>query len=140
MWIWLVALGGAGVFTLALGLLHFFLPVLLDFSHGIPREGPPLRPLRLGPLSYGTTRQDVYGIAWVMNHAASYTLVSIGVVDLLAYRWLGSGLGPWLAGWIAGWWLLRAASQFYLGQRRGDWIVAGWFLLLALMHGGAAWL
>src|SRR5690554_2339901 len=117
------ALGVAGVFTSALGIVHFFFPVLLDFAQAIPRQAtegqPPLKPFRLGPIRYATQRSDVYGIGWIMNHAASYTLVSIGIVDLIAYQWLGTVAGRWLALWIAGWWFLRAGSQLYLGRRRG---------------------
>ncbi len=79
--LWLTALAVCGLFTLILGSAHFFFPALLDFGQAIPREGLPLRPFRLGPIHYPTERQDVYGIAWVMNHAASYTLVSVGVAD-----------------------------------------------------------
>ena len=39
----------AGLFTLTLGLVHFWLPLLLDFRAAIPRQGAALRPLRLGP-------------------------------------------------------------------------------------------
>ena len=75
----------AGIFTLTLGIIHFFFPALLDFKQAIPRQGAPIRPFRLGPIHYATQRSDVHGIAWVMNHAASYTLVSIGLLDLFAY-------------------------------------------------------
>jgi hypothetical protein len=130
-----VALIISGLFTLALGTAHFFFPVLLDFNAAIPRQSDaPLRPFRLGPIRYATTRGDVYGIAWVMNHAASYTLVSIGLADLAASFWLGTPVGRLLAGWIAGWWLLRAFSQLYLGTRRGDRLIMLGFGLLAVIH------
>lgn len=135
---WLLALGICGLFSLLLGTAHFFFPVLLDFEQAIPREGAPLQPFRLGPIRYRTQRQDVYGIAWVMNHAASYTLVSIGVADLLASHWFGLSWGVWLALWLAGWWFLRAASQLYLGRRRGDWLILAGFALLGGIHLGAA--
>jgi hypothetical protein len=102
--LWLIALAVCGLFTLILGTVHFFFPVLLDFEQAIPLEGSALRPFRLGPIRYATERRDVHGIAWVMNHAASYTLVSIGVIDLLAARWLGTEIGLLLSLWIAGWW------------------------------------
>jgi hypothetical protein len=130
----LIALGIAGLFTTVLGVVHFFFPRLLDFAQAIPREGAALQPFRLGPLRYATLRSDVHGIAWVMNHAASYTLVSIGVVDLLAYRWLGSEVGRWLLLWIAGWWFLRAGSQLYMGRRRGDWWILTGFACLGIVH------
>lgn len=141
--IWFVAnlaLAVSGIFTLSLGTAHFFFPILLDFEQAIPRQGTALRPFNLGPLHYPTERSDVYGIAWVMNHAASYTLVSIGVVDLVSWWWLGTSVGRILTLWIAGWWFLRAASQFYLGQRRGDWWIAAGFAWLGVVHGGVAFL
>jgi hypothetical protein len=107
---------------------------LLDFPVAIPRQGVPLKLFRLGPVRYATQRSDVYGIAWVMNHAASYTLVSIGIVDLMAYRWLATPIAPWIALWIAGWWFLRAASQLYLGRRRGDWLILAGFIWLGIVH------
>lgn len=134
----ILALGVCGLFTLLLGTAHFFFPLLLDFEQAIPRQGTALRPFKLGPIHYPTVRSDVYGIAWVMNHAASYTLVSVGVVDLGSWLWLGTGVGRILALWIAGWWFLRAASQCYLGRRRGDWWIAAGFAWLGLVHGGVA--
>ena len=136
----LIALAISGLFTLILGLLHFFFPLLLDFEQAIPKQGPLLKPFRLGPIFYKTQRQDVYGIAWVMNHAASYTLVSIGMADLMASYWLGTALGQLLALWIAVWWFIRAASQLYLGRRRGDWWILIGFAWLGLVHLGVAFL
>lgn len=130
----MAALAICGAFALVLGSVHFFFPVLLDFAQAIPRSGTPLRPFRLGPLRYATQRSDVHGIAWVMNHAASYTLVTVGIADLLAARWLGTPAGRWLLLWMTGWWLLRAGSQFYLGRRRGDWWIAAGFAWLAVVH------
>jgi hypothetical protein len=127
-------LGIAGIFTVALGTAHIFFPRLLDFEHAIPRTGPALKPFRLGPIRHPTSRQDVHGIAWVMNHAASYVLISIGVFDLFAVRWLGTPAGRLLALWIAGWWAIRAGSQLYLGRRRGDLRVLAGFLSLAVLH------
>lgn len=124
----------AGLFTLALGTAHFFFPRLLDFEQAIPRQGEPIRPFRLGPIRYPTQRTDVHGIAWVMNHAASYVLVSIGLADMLAGRWLLSRAGMPFAYWIAGWWFLRAGSQLYLGRRRGDWLILAGFAALGVLH------
>ena len=122
----------AGVFSLMLGLAHFFFPLLFDFDHAIPGDGPPIKPFRLLFIRYTTKRNDVRGIAWVMNHAASYGLVSIGAVDLY---WARTGLlTPWLSLWIAGWWFLRAASQLYLGRRVGDWLILAGFAGLAVLH------
>lgn len=136
MSILLLTLPIAGLFTLILGIIHFFFPVLLDFKQAIPRQGAPIRPFQLGPLSYATQRSDVHGIAWVMNHAASYTLVSIGLVDLFAYRWIDHPLAAVLGLWIAVWWFLRAGSQFYLGRRLGDWLILAGFATLGLLHLG----
>ncbi len=141
MQLWLFALIICGLFTLILGTVHFFFPLLLDFEHAIPRRGGSIKSFRLGPIFYKTERSDVHGIAWVMNHAASYTLVSIGLLDLLAYRWIGTPVGRWLALWIAGWWLIRAVSQLYLGRRRGDWWILAGFAWLGVVHLGVAiWL
>ena len=130
----LIALAIAGIFTTALGAVHFFFPLLLDFAQAIPREGSTILPFRLGPIRYSTLRSDVNGIAWIMNHAASYTLVSIGLLDLFAYRWLGTEVGRWLLLWIAGWWFLRAGSQLYMGRRRGDWWILAGFAWLGIVH------
>lgn len=136
MWqlIGLVALAICGIFTLLLGTAHFFFPVLLDFDQSIPKEGRPIKPFKLGPIRYATKRSDVHGIGWVMNHAASYTLVTIGMVDLLAFGWLGTVTGQILAIWIAGWWALRAGTQLYLGKRRGDWWILIGFAWLGVVH------
>lgn len=133
-----VALGIVGLFSLILGSVHFFFPKLLDFENAIPKDGPPIRPFRLGPIRYATRRSDVHGIGWVMNHAASYVLVSIGLFDLAAYWWLGTTAGRLLSLWIAVWWVIRAGSQFYLGRRKGDWWIAAGFLWLGIVQGAAA--
>lgn len=143
MFLWNVllvfALAVVGLFSTALGSVHFFFPKLLDFDNAIPKAGPPIRPFRLGPIRYATQRSDVYGIGWVMNHATSYVLVSIGLFDLAAYWWLGTTTGRLLSLWIALWWTIRAASQFYLGRRRGDWLIAAGFALLAVIQWAVVW-
>jgi len=122
----------AGVFTLMLGLAHFFFPILFDFEHAVPKDGPPLKPFRLLFIRYATQRRDVHGIAWVMNHAASYGLVTIGALDLY---WAMTGtLNKSLALWMAGWWVIRAGSQLYLGRRAGDWLILAGFAALGLLH------
>lgn len=131
----------AGVFTLVLGVAHFALPALLDFKTVVmaaPAAYKPPRPLRLWPTRYIVRARDRYGVVWVMNHAASYALVAIGVVDLLAAQWPHGALGRWLALWIAGWWLLRAANQLIFGRRWGDWLILAWFAALGLVHLWAA--
>lgn len=130
----LAALRVAGVFAVGLGTLHFFFPWLLDFRAAIPADGPPLRELRILGIRYATTRGDVYGIALVMNHCVSYTIVSIGLADALAARWMATPDGRPLALCIAGFYAVRTVSQLYLGRRRGDgWVMAG-FAALASLH------
>jgi len=123
-----------GVFTVVLGLVHFTMPRLFDFDGAIPTEGAPLRPLNLGVVSYQTERSDVRGITQIMNHAVSYALVTVGVVDLLVERWYTAGFAPYLLAWLAGWWFLRAITQRQMGSRVGDWLVAAGFTLLGLFH------
>jgi hypothetical protein len=48
-----------GLFTVALGLVHFRMPWLFDFDGAIPPEGLPLEPLELPAFTYRTTRADV---------------------------------------------------------------------------------
>src|SRR5258708_555838 len=124
----------AGIFTLTLGIVHFFFPVLLDFRHAIPLDGPPLKMFRLWPIYYQTKRRDVYGIAWAMNHASSYVLVTIGLLDLTWTIWQPTGWGRVLMVWIAGWWLIRTASHLYLGHRTGDLLTMMGFAGLAITH------
>lgn len=127
-----------GIFSLILGIFHFCMPVLLDFRSAIPEEGPPLKPFRFLFFQYNTKRSDIYGIAWVMNHCVSLVLVTIGLLDLTVDSWLSARFSTILFLWIAAWWFLRAGTQFYLGKRRGDWLVFGWFSLLGLVHMGMA--
>lgn len=131
-----LTLRAAGIFAVGLGTLHFFFPWLLDCRTAIPTDGPPLRPLRLPGIRYATTRGDVYGIALVMNHCVSYTIVSIGLADVLAAPWMTTPAGRVLALWIAGFYAIRVASQLYLGRRRGDWAVMAGFAALAALHAG----
>jgi hypothetical protein len=131
-----LVLAATGVFTVGLGVVHFAMPALFDFRTAIPLEGVALRPVRVGPVAYRTTRGDVRGIAWVMNHAASYGLVMVGFCDLgwaAARDWAGPTTEP-LALAIAGWWSVRAASQLYLGRRALDWIFLVFFSALGALH------
>ena len=65
---WLVSalLYGAGVFTLALGTAHFFLPRWLDFRTVILERAPewkaPRCPFRLWPAAYTATPRDLNGV------------------------------------------------------------------------------
>ncbi|HEX8996015.1 MAG TPA: hypothetical protein VF812_08285 [Ktedonobacterales bacterium] len=129
----------AGAFTLVLGLAHFFLPLMLDFRSVVldrPPEWKPARGFRLWPSRYMVTLSDRLGVVWVMNHAASYALVGIGLVDLLAGRWLTTdpGAGRIIAVWIGGWWVTRAVTQLTFGRRLGDWMILAYFCLLAALH------
>jgi hypothetical protein len=129
-----IALIIAGIFAILLGCLHFFFPYLLDFRSAIPSNGPPLKPFSLIRFQYQTTRSDVLGITWVMNHCVSYVILSIGITDLFSHIWIHSSFCTIISLWIAGFYALRAASQLYLGRRRGDWIVMIGFSSLAFLH------
>lgn len=124
-----ILLAIAGAFSLALGLVHFFLPALLDYRSVVlerAADWKPRRQFRVWLTRYTVTLRDRYGIVWVMNHTASYALVVIGLVDLLAADWLrATPAGHVAALAIAGFWLLRAGTQLTLGRRPGDWIILG---------------
>jgi len=133
---------GAGAFTIALGLVHIAIPRLVGYRSAVGSDGAvrsPTGPLPLGTIgagrwAYRVRRDDLVGLAWVMSNAASYVLITIGIVDLAwvaGWRGLPIALG---APWIAGWWGIRAASQFALGRRAGDIVVAAWFSALAVGH------
>jgi hypothetical protein len=124
----------AGIFGVVLGGLHFFFPLLFDFRGAIPTKGESLKPFPLVVTRYQTTRQDIYGLVWVMNNAASFAILSVGVIDLVAGAWLASPYRDLIAAWIAAFYLVRAASQLFMGRRRGDWLVLGAFTILALVH------
>jgi hypothetical protein len=135
------ALAIAGVFTVCLGIVHISIPVLMDFDDAIPTadaEPVALRSLGTGRFQYELLRSDVRGIAWVMSNAASYVLITLGVADLMAATWISTDAGRLLGMWASGWWAIRAASQFIVGRRLGDVIVAGWFVVLAAVHVVAA--
>ena len=127
----------AGIFSLALGIVHVWVPRIFAFRPAIgPDDGtlPAIGALRLGPWAYARRRSDLVGLSWVMSNAASYVLISIGIIDLawaVGDRSIPLGIG---AIWIAGWWTLRAAGQFTLGWRTGDVAMAALFLALASGH------
>lgn len=132
----------AGTFTVALGVVHIAIPRLVGFRHAIGSDGgirspagpPPLGTIGTRRFAYRLRRNDLVGLAWVMSNAASYVLITIGIVDLAwvaGWRGVPIALG---AIWIAGWWAIRAASQFALGGRAGDMVVAAWFAVLAVVH------
>ena len=126
----------AGVFTLALGTAHFFLPRWLDYRTVIlerPADWKAPRPFRLWPTRYTATPRDLNGVVLVMNHSASYALVGIGLLDLFAQSWLLDA-GRLLALWVAGFWFLRAVTQLTFGRRWGDWLILVWFAALGALH------
>ena len=132
--VWDILLIGSGVFTVTLGTIHFFLPTFLRYRNAILETDAPIdAPFVLPIFNYETHRGDLYGIVWIMNHAASYTLVSIGLLDIIGRGWLRAD-GDWLALWIAGWWFLRVGSQAYMGRRWGDYVVMAVFALLGVIH------
>jgi hypothetical protein len=133
-----VGIAVAGIFTLGLGIVHLWIPRIFRFDEAIGSDTdatlPPLGTVAAGPWRYPRRRADARGLAWVMSDAASYVLVSIGLLDL---AWVGGwtvvplAIGAW---WIAGWWAIRAGSQLVIGRRRIDWLFAGWFAALAVVH------
>lgn len=128
-------LSGAGVFTLALGLVHIAVPALLDYRAPMLSEVAAKlpRPFHVWPTRYQVTARDRYGIIWMMNLAASYGLITIALADLFAQTWL-RGPGSLVSLWIAGWWLVRAAAELALGRRLGDWLIMAWFVALGVIH------
>lgn len=123
-----------GAFALILGVLHFFFPLLFDFRGAIPREGDALKPFPLLIGRYNTTRADIYGLVWVMNGAASFAILTVGLLDLSWTAWLRSPYGALICTWIALFYFLRAISQLVMGRRRGDWLILAAFATLALFH------
>jgi hypothetical protein len=124
--IWDALLIGCGIFTVTLGTVQFFLPAMLHYDRAI------IEPDALF-VRYQTTRTDLLGMVWILNHAASYALVSIGLLDIIGRGWLRSD-GGWLSLWIAGWWFLRTGAQTYMGRRPGDYVVMTVFALLGVIH------
>ena len=135
-----VALVASGAFSLALGLVHIAIPFIARFRTAIGSEAAygPVGLLVASPVGYSLRRQDLIGLTWVMSNAASYVLISGGVADLaLALGYPVVPVVP-IAWWLAGWWGIRAGSQFFIGRRWGDLLVAGVFAALSAIHVGAA--
>jgi hypothetical protein len=127
---------GAGVFSLVLGVVHLRIPAILRYEEaiGADRQRTAIGVVRIWPLRYDLRPRDLVGVAWVMSNAASYVLLTIGLVDILwstGWRGVPIAIG---ASWISGWWGIRAAGQLVVGRRSGDVAVAGWFAALALVH------
>lgn len=123
-----------GAFAVILGALHFFFPLLFDFRGAIPQQGDALKPFPLVIAKYNTTRDDIYGLVWVMNNAASFAILSIGLLDLFWSVWLRSTYGAGIAIWIALFYFVRAASQLAMGRRIGDWLILIAFAMLGIFH------
>lgn len=123
-----------GAFGVILGVLHFFFPLLFDFRGAIANEGNALKPFPLLVGKYNTRRSDIYGLVWVMNGAASFAILTVGLLDLFWTVWLHSAYGVLIAVWIALFYFIRAASQVAMGKRRGDWLILGAFAALGVFH------
>ena len=131
----------AGIFSLGLGVVHVAAPVIFRFPAAIgdDRDAPPLGRIRFPAVPYELRRSDLRGITWIMSNAASYVIVSIGLIDLVwAAGWRGLPV-PLVSGWIAGWWAVRAIGEGFVGRRTVDLALAGLFLALATLHGLIAW-
>lgn len=132
-----MAVAGAGVFSVALGIAHLWVPRIFALDRAIGTDGPSVPELGMlgrGAWAYRRRRSDAIGLAWVMSNAASYVLLSIGALDLAwaaGHRAVPLGIGGL---WIAGWWALRAGGQFVVGRRRGDFAIAALFAALAVVH------
>jgi hypothetical protein len=135
-----VGCAAAGLFSVALGVVHLWIPRIFAFERAIGRDDTitpgtaALGSIQFGRLAYVRSRSDAIGLTWVMSNAASYVLITIGIIDLawaFGDRTIPSAVG---AVWIAGWWGLRAAGQFGLGRRIGDVLIAVGFAALATLH------
>jgi hypothetical protein len=137
-----LALLASGIFAFGLGIVHLAIPRIFDFAGDVGQDGraslPHLSTLTVGPWRYRRRRADVLGLSWVMSNAASYVLISIGLLDLLAGRWATEPAGRVLFAWIAGWWGIRAGGQFIVGRRSVDWLFAGLFAVLGIVSLAAA--
>ena len=129
-----VAVLGVGLFAVILGLIHFTLPRRFGFSQVILETGQSPPEFRLGPYRQELQRSDLRGMVYVMNHAASFVILSIGVFDLFAMSWWTSWQGAAVSTWAAVFWWVRAAAQLHVGLRRGDLFVMGWFAMLGLLQ------
>ncbi|MBI1851026.1 MAG: hypothetical protein HYR85_11850 [Planctomycetes bacterium] len=123
-----------GAFATLLGLLHFTFPRRFGFVELLNGSEPAPPDFRLGPYRKELRRSDVLGIVYVMNHGVSFVILSIGVFDLFATRWLGTSAGMLVSVWAAAFWWLRSATQLYLGRRRGDFFVLFVFAVLGLVQ------
>jgi hypothetical protein len=127
----------AGIFSVWLGVVHVWVPRIFAYREAVGSDGiglPSLGAIHVAGWRYQRRRSDLIAIAWVMSNAASYVLVTVGIIDLAwaaGDRTIPLGIG---ALWIAGWWALRAGGQFLVGRRRLDTAMAALFLALAAGH------
>jgi hypothetical protein len=128
------ALYVTGGFAVVLGILHFTFPNRFGFPALLKGPGPVPPPFRLGPYRQELSRADVLGIVYVMNHSASFVIISIGVFDLFVGEWWGGRAGTYVSAWSGAFWWLRAAAQFYVGRRPGDWFVIVFFSALGIVQ------
>lgn len=133
-----IFLYATGTFAVVLGFLHFTFPARFGFLAALPADGAPVPPYRLLFYRYDMKRSDLRGIIYVMNHCVSYAIIAAGAFDLFNPRWLGTFPGVLGAGAIAGFWFMRAGTQFYLGRRKGDWLVFTLFASFGVLHVVAA--
>lgn len=123
-----------GVFAVALGLLHFTFADRFGFMVSLPLQGEAPPQFRLMSYTYDMKRSDLRGIIYVMNHCASYTILLTGIFDLCSASWIVTVPGKLGSIAVAGFWFVRAASQTYLGRRRGDWLVMAFFAAIGILH------
>ncbi len=124
----------SGIFAVILGMLHFSFPRRFGYFAVLAAVKKPLDPFELGAFRHKLTPQDLRGLMYVMNNAASYAIVLCGIADLASTRWLGTETGLWLALAMAGFWLLRAGSQLYIGHTPKNWLAAIWFAGIGILH------
>jgi len=134
----LAAVLATGVFAVILGVLHFTFPRRFGFLELLAGDQPAPPPFRLGPYRKDLSRSDVLGVVYVMNHCASFVILSIGAFDLCAPLWLGASAGAVASLWAAGFWWVRAVAQVHVGRRRGDWLVMAFFTALGVVQALAA--
>lgn len=133
-----IVLAGAGIGTVLLGIWHLSVPRAFRYAQAIGVDDPgttvDLGTMRVGPWRYERRRADAVGLAWVMSNAASFVLVSIGLLDIawaFGDRTIPIALG---SAWVAAWWGIRVASQFALGRRPIDMAIALAFAVACVIH------
>ena len=129
-----ILLFGIGVFGTVLGLLHFTFPRRFGYRAALEPLSRAHDEFGLGPYRRKLKRSDLFGIISIMNNPVSYVIVVCGVFDLAAPWWLGTPGGALGSLAVGGFWLMRAISQFAVGRTRNNWLVFGYFALLAAVQ------